>query len=459
MIQPGQRVHCIGIGGFGISAIARILMLRGYALSGSDRGSSVFTLAFEQQGVTVYKGHDAAYVQGADAVIATSAVPDDHVEIVAARAAGIPVYRRKEILPFLLQDYRVIAVAGTHGKTTTTAMIVHILQQAGKDPSYIVGGVLPTTGTNAGVGSSNLFVIEADEYGDMFHGLSPEVIVLTSLEYDHPDYFLTEQAMEDSFRQFASQIKPRGTIIPCVDYPSAFKIANETGANILSYGMDESAEMRVMDLRVEGEKLLFDVHALAGKLRVNTGTVTLGVPGKHNALNALGAILATDVMGVIFAQSVDALASFQSAGRRFELRGSVNDIMVIDDYAHHPTAVKTTLEAARLRYPDKTIWAVWQPHMYSRTQQLMADYTTAFDAADHVLVMDIYAAREAPIPGVDGAWTASQIQGARYSGNLEQTTGMLLAEVQSGAVIIIMSAGDAPKIGQDFLTTYGSLAT
>ncbi|PJF21270.1 MAG: UDP-N-acetylmuramate--L-alanine ligase [Phototrophicales bacterium] len=461
MIQPGQHIHCIGIGGFGISAIARILLLRGYKITGSDRNSNALSQALAQQGVTIYQGHDPAHIHGADAVIATSAVPDDHVEILAAQAAGIPVYRRKQILPFLLQGYRVIAVAGTHGKTTTTAMIVHILQQTGKSPSYIVGGIMPTTGTNADVGSSDLFVIEADEYGDMFHGLSPDVIVLTSLEYDHPDYFPTEAAMYDSFQHFIKQVHPHGTIIPCMDYPAAFNIVTHApkSANIIPYGQDERAAMRAVNIRMTNQQTLFDVHMMAGALRVNAGTVTLGVPGEHNVLNALGALIAADVVGVVFEQSAAALASFQSAGRRFERRGVVDDIIVIDDYAHHPTAVKATLQAARLRYPNKQIWAVWQPHMYSRTQRLIQDYATAFDAADHILVTDIYAAREAPIPGIDAAWTASHIPRARYTASLDQTTACLLAEVQPGSVIIIMSAGDAPKIGQDFLAKYGSIAT
>lgn len=439
-----QRIHIVGIGGAGMSAIARILLLQGNIISGSDRSAgNSLTAALVAEGAIVYQGHAAEHVQGADLVLATSAVPDDHVELAAARASGIPVYRRKDYMAQLMRGKKVIAVAGTHGKTTTTAMIVHVLQECGHDPSYIVGGVMANTNTNAGVGSGDAFVIEADEYGDMFHGLRPDVVVLTNLEYDHPDYFASEATMLASFIRFLripGETSYPGRLIVCSDSPLAMRAAAESSRDITTYGSQG-------DYRVIGyESGQFDV---AHGERV-VGQMRLDLPGEHNAHNALAALLVVDLQPEAFA----ALAAYRSTGRRFEVRGEVNDVVVIDDYAHHPTAIRVTLVAARQRYPGRAIWAVWQPHMYTRTRALIDDYASAFVAADHVVITDIYAAREAPIAGVDGSWTASRIQhpGACYGGGLADTTALLLREVQAPAVIVVMSAGDAPQISAGFLS-------
>lgn len=464
---PGQHIHCIGIGGFGISAIARILLLRGFSVSGSDRNANALTEALSHDGATVYKGHSANHIDGADLVIATSAVGDDHIEVVAAKQHGIPVYRRRDILASLMEGQTVIAVAGTHGKTTTTSMIVHILRECGRDPSYIVGGIMASTGANAGVGQDDIFVIEADEYDNMFLGLKPNVTVLTGIEYDHPDFFKTEDQMVQAFSRFWDLSSPstkslRWRTVVCVDSKLGWWVAQQKlkhrthseDYDLCLYGIDNLADavFRGSNLAVDedGNTVFEFATGRSGRHKVK---MTLPLPGKHNVLNAMAAMLAVDDGTLPADAIVDSLKTFRSTSRRFEVRGEVDGVIVIDDYAHHPTAIRFTLEAARQHYPDHALWAVWQPHMYTRTQQLMDDYAMAFGAADHVVVMDIYGAREEPIPGVDGAWVTGRIGhvDVHHTAGLDDAVDLLVTMTEAPAVIVIMSAGDAPKIGVDYL--------
>jgi UDP-N-acetylmuramate--alanine ligase len=459
MLTPGQRIHFVGIGGFGLSAIARVLLQQGYRVSGSDRAQNALTEALAREGATIFAGHDAANVSGADAVIVTSAAARDHVEIAAALERGIPVYKRSDVIADIMRGKTAICIAGTHGKTTTTAMVTHILRTCGQDPSFIVGGVLQNSGQNAGVGQGKAFVIEADEYDFMFLGLRPQIAVITSIEYDHPDFFKSEAEMGDAFRRFAALLPADGLLITCADSPLASELAQNLGnaphqPRITFYGIEHpAAEWRAANLRVENEYSVFDVFRDGQML----GTARLQLPGKHNVLNALAALAVSDSQDIEFQAAANALKTFTGTGRRFELRGEIQApsgaIAVIDDYAHHPTAIRATLEAARTRYPDRQIWAVWQPHTYSRTQALMDDYAAAFTDADHVLVTDIYAAREAPVPGVNSAAVVAKMphRDARHTASLDDTAAVLIHDVIAPAVIIIMSAGDAPRIGADFL--------
>lgn len=443
----GQKIHFIGIGGFGISAIARILLERGFTISGSDRSANTLTEALARDGATVYLGHKPENVHGVDMVIRTSAVKDDHTEVLEANRLNIPVYKRQDILEALLKHHFVIAIAGTHGKTTTTAMTTHILQTLGDDPSYIVGGIMANTGKNAGVGRGNTFVIEADEYDNMFLGLKPNVAVLTNIEYDHPDFFTTEDEMLDSFRGFLKRIQPNGLLIVCVDSPLAMKLAHEWGGEMLTYSIyQDSARVRGKSIKVVDEQTQFVLTSMDGAYQ----PIRLPTIGTHNVQNAIAALLACEDNYFNLNHAVSTLTTFKSTGRRFEIRGERDGIIVVDDYAHHPTAIKTTLEGAKMRYPKHTLWAVWQPHMYTRTQTLITDYAEAFVVADKVVVTDIYAARENPIDGVDGEWTTKQIHHAfkYFGGDLESTAKYLRMNVESPAVVLIMSAGDAPKIGE-----------
>ena len=469
----GQHIHCIGVGGFGISAIARILLERGFSVSGSDRNRNALTDALAADGATIYHGHAAPHVSNADIIIASSAIPEDHVEILAAHAQDIPVYKRRDILGALLVDKKVIAVAGTHGKTTTTSLIVHILRENGYDPSYIVGGVMANTGSNAGVGDGEYFVIEADEYDNMFLGINPDIAVVTNIEYDHPDFFVSWVQMRDAFYAFVDRLPEDGVLIGCGDDAATEMLLNQQkkkaykqllddkpARTIIAYGVDflDFVDVLGWHQRIDEDDFnAFDVE-IEGKLFGSLGSVRSPIPGKHNMQNALAALTVANVLRISVPEAAKAIESFRSTGRRFEIRGEVNDVTVIDDYAHHPTAITRTLEAAKLRYPDRSIWAVWQPHMYSRTQKLLDDYATAFTLADHVIVTPIYAAREAPIPGVDAQTVAAAIehQSVRHITDFTLIAQLMQSEITSSAVIIIMSAGDAPAIGELYLSVVRS---
>lgn len=451
---PGQHIHIVGIGGFGMSAIARVLVQQGYYISGSDRRPNALAIALEQDGATVYQGEDAQRVMGAEMVLASSAVPDEHVELAMARSLDIPVYKRSDVMADIMSGQVGIAVAGTHGKTTTTAMIAHILIETRQSPSYIIGGILRNTGRNAAVGNGAAFVIEADEYDNMFLGLRPQVAVVTTAEYDHPDFFPTPADMIQSFTKFVHRLPDEGLLIACVDDPTAAIMAHNrlaAGLPVTTYAtQNPQADWRAENIRVdERYQTVFDV-VRGGE---NLGTVQLQIPGEFNAQNALAALIVADQQGLAFDDAASALATFEGAGRRFDARGEAGGVLVVDDYAHHPTAIRVTLEAARQRFPSRTLWAVWQPHMYSRTRMLMDGYLAAFDAADHVLVTDIYAAREDPIPGVSSAEVVAAMThpSVHHTPTLDNAVDALLATVEPPAVIVIMSAGDAPLIGVNYL--------
>jgi UDP-N-acetylmuramate--alanine ligase len=457
---PGQHIHFVGIGGSGLSAIARILVERGYKVSGSDRTTNDLTDALARDGATIYHGHDAAHIAGADLLIITSAVKDDHVEVAAAKAAGIPVYKRQDIMAPLMEGQKVIAVAGTKGKTTTTAMIVHILREVGADPSYIVGGVMGNTGTNAGVGNGEWFVVEADEYDNMFLGLRPNIAVITNIEWDHPDCFPTREAMIESFRQFVELLPVGGVLVTWLDDPACAEVArNLIQSRRIPWYYHISDDRDFMKNPVIVAKQVQSESDGSTTFRVHSRNADFRLPlsGHHNVLNALAAYAAVEVSGVVQGfQREDpyapALATFKATARRFDLRAEIHNIAIIDDYAHNPMSIKAVLEAARMRYPGRAIWAVWQPHTYSRTQALFTDFTQSFAGADHVLITDIYAAREAPIPGV----TAESVVGAishpdvRHTPTFADAIAALKAGVQAPAAVVIMSAGDAPQIGIDY---------
>ena len=458
-ITPGQHIHLVGIGGAGLSAIARILLGQGYHVSGSDRSLNALTEALAHDGATIFAGHAAENIAGADALIVSSAIQPDQVEIAAALASGVPVYKRADIMADLMVGKKVIAVAGTAGKTTTTAMITHILLETGKDPSYIIGGVLSTTGTNAAVGTGEVFVIEADEYDNMFLGLRPNIAVVTNVEWDHPDFFKTPKEMFNSFEQFVGLLPDDGILIACADDWGARLVAEHWQQHTISvaalYGIDRAdVTVSAVDVRPDAEGSSFVITLPDESILAEV--VYLIVPGRHNVLNALGAVTAT-LNDVTLDEAAKALATFKGTARRFELKGEVEGIAVIDDYAHHPAKIRATLEAARSRYPDRQLWAVWQPHTYSRTQALKDDFLAAFKDADHVLITEIYAAREQPIPDVNAADLAGKMDhsDARFTPTFAEVVDTLMAEVQAPAAVIVMSAGDATQISAEFLRRKG----
>lgn len=441
------RVHLIGIGGAGLSAIAHVLHDRGETVTGSDRASSAYARALEAEGIQVFFGHSEANVRGADLVIASSAIPDGHVEIVAARQMGIPVIRRKTFLTELTAAHETIAVAGTHGKTTTSGMIAWLLEYAGYDPSFIVGGMLADFGANGKAGTGRHFVVEADEYDRAFLGLYPSIAVITNVEYDHPDCYPTLEDLYSAFEAFIRQV--RGKIVISSNDPGTKALARGD-LPCITYGIETEAHWRAEEIRPNSAGGMDFLAHRYGKM---LGLVRTRLPGKHNVENTLAALAVADEVGVPFSKSREALTGFHGAGQRFEIIGEARGITVVDDYAHHPTEIRATLATARLRFPKSKIWAVFQPHTYSRIRALMAAYITAFEDADHVIITDIFAAREQPNGSISGQGLAQQIQhdDAIFISDFDQAAEQLALRAETGDVIVTLSAGDANRVGRLFL--------
>jgi UDP-N-acetylmuramate--alanine ligase len=456
------HIHFIGIGGSGLSAIARLLVESGYKVSGSDRALTPFADEVRKAGATVYVGHHARNLSGADSVVISSAIGADNPEVRAAKRANIPVYKRADFLGQLMSDKLGIAIAGTHGKTTTTAMTAWVLSELKRNPSFIVGGMVKNFGVNARAGKSNLFVIEADEYDNMFLGLKPQIEVVTSLEHDHPDFFPTFEAMYESFEKFTDLLPMDGTLIVCSEDAGAAALiphVRKAGKNIIGYGVQKemtiNSPLWVMARDVKRNQrggFDFVVSSNLKSAGLDSVDVSLQVPGEHNVRNALAVLAIVDVLGLSREKAAKALSKFTGTGRRFELRGELDGISVFDDYAHHPTEIKATLAGARARYPQRRIWAVWQPHTYSRTQALYLEFSRAFKDADEVIITEVYAARE---PKQD--FTAAEIisgmphRSARFIARLDGVTNHLLENLKSGDVLIVLSAGDADQICTDVL--------
>jgi UDP-N-acetylmuramate--alanine ligase len=454
------HVHFIGIGGSGLSAIARLLKDSGYTVTGSDRTLSPFATDLQAAGVTVYLGHHPRYIQGANWIVRSSAVSDENPEVVAARQANIPVYKRADFLGKLMEDKTGIAVAGTHGKTTTTAMTAFVLTELGCDPSFIVGGVMNNYGINARAGKGSLFVIEADEYDRMFLGLKPRIEIITNLEHDHPDCYPTFEEMVTAFESFISLLPNDGTLIACLEDQGAASLMNRArrvGRRVIAYSIE--AEMTIKAQRwIQARNLKandrggFDYEAIINIDKAESVPVSLQVPGRHNVLNSLAVMAAISLLGLSTREAGAALGKFTGTGRRFEVKGKKKGVTVIDDYAHHPTEIKATLAAAKARYPKQRIIVVWQPHTYSRTKTLFKDFTLAFEDANEVIVTEIYAARE-PRQDFSSAEVVSAMQhpAARFISSLEETTRYLLKHLHKPDVLFVLSAGDADQVSANVL--------
>ncbi|HCK66446.1 MAG TPA: UDP-N-acetylmuramate--L-alanine ligase [Anaerolineae bacterium] len=455
-----KRVHFIGIGGSGLSAIAFLLKESGYEVTGSDQTPSQFALDLQNQGVTVYIGHHPRNIGNAEMVIMSSAVKADNPEVEAAKKAGIPVYKRSDFLGQLMEKKTGIAVAGTHGKTTTTGMIAWMLSAMKRDPSFIVGSTLNNLKVNAHAGEGDVFVIEADEYDNMFLGLKPQIAVVTNLEHDHPDFFPKFEDMYSAFQKFVDLLPEDGTLIACAEDEGAVSLlshARRKGLNVLSYSVQgemtinspQWLQARTVKPNTRGG---FDFSAMTNLDLSATMNVSLQVPGEHNVRNALAALSVAAMLGLPLDQAANALSEFTGTGRRFEIRGEKNGIVIIDDYAHHPTEIRATLAGAKARYPNSRIVAVWQPHTYSRTKTLMMDFAKAFSDADEVLVTEIYASRE----GTQDFSSAEVVSimphaSARYTGSLSETKEYLLKHLRSNDVVLVLSAGDADKLSGELL--------
>ncbi len=450
----GAHIHLIGIGGSGLSAIAQVLLDEGYTVSGSDQQASALTKLLAARGARIAIGHRAENVQDVNLVVVSSAIPQDNPEIAAAQMRAIPVIKRGELLGRMMQGRRAVAVAGTHGKTTTTGMIAQILLEAGLDPTFIVGGVIGSLGTNARAGTGP-FVIEADEYDRTFLGLRPWVAIVTNVEHDHPDCYPTFQAMLEAFDEFADLLPEDGAMVACYDDPAARELGERQtrkGKTVVTYGLGDEALWRAVD--TQSNNAGGSDYVLLREDQT-VGLVRLRVPGLHNVVNSLAALAVSDRLGVSFAQARDSLTEFRGILRRFEIKGEAGGVTIVDDYGHHPSEIKATLAAARARFAGHRIWAVFQPHTYSRVKALLDDFAGAFGDADRVIVTAIYASRERDPLGISSADLVARMNGrhrdVRLIESLDDAASFLLANVKPGDVVITLSAGDGNRVGEKLL--------
>jgi UDP-N-acetylmuramate--alanine ligase len=450
-LDEGSRtVHLVGVGGAGMSGLARLLLAAGHRVTGSDRSRSATLEALAALGAEVWAPHDATRLGRPDLVVASTAIRATNPELVAARILGVPVLGRAQLLALLMAGRDGIAIAGTSGKTTTTAMVVAILQAAGLDPSFAVGGDLKDSGVNAAAGTGPHFVAEADESDGSFLELHPTVAVVTNVEADHLDHWGDLEAVRGAFRTFVGQLPADGTAVLCADDPGALDLAGSAPCPVVGYGFADRADVRGDDLALDAWSSSFAVTGRGRPL----GRVTLGVPGRHNVQNALGAIAAALAVGAPFQAAVAALAGFAGAARRFHLRGEVAGVTLVDDYAHNPPKVAAALAAARLG-PWKRVVAVFQPHLYSRTRLFAAEFGAALAAADLVVVTDVYAAREDPEPGVDGALVAVEARRARpdldcvYEPDRAALAPRVATLVQPGDLVLTLGAGDITTLADE----------
>ncbi|MGB9521491.1 MAG: UDP-N-acetylmuramate--L-alanine ligase [Anaerolineales bacterium] len=463
MDKNRARIHFIGIAGSGLSAIARVLHERGYQVSGSDRSNSAVAQELENLGIPVYIGHRAENIIGADLIIRSSAVSENNVEVQAAYQKGIAVLKRSEFLKELTANQKVIAIAGTHGKTTTTAMSAWVFSQLGLDPSYIIGGTSLDLRTNAHAGKGEYFIIEADEYDGMFLGLNPYGAIITNVEHDHPDCYPTLESIQSAFIQFTNQINPNGVLLGCIEDHGVQTVWEKTSTQAArkTYGLvQNNGEARVdYWARIESVNNAggFDFECFYQGVRL--GSVHLLIPGEHNIRNALAVIGLTYWMGFPLDEVIKALEGFHGTQRRFEERGRVAGTVLIDDYAHHPSEIRATIRAAKVRFPGHFIWVVWQPHTFSRTVALWDQFRDAFDQADGLIVLDVFAARENEPPDFDLEKRIAHIKHAHkyYLPTISEAHDFLIKQLQGNEVVLVLSAGDANQLNDMLLSSLSAI--
>ena len=448
------RVHFVGIGGAGMSGIARIMLAQGAPVTGCDARESRAVTALRARGVEVAIGHDPAHCADVDTLVVSSAIRRDVPELVEADRLGRLVIPRAAALAAVMSGQRGVAVAGTHGKTTTTSMLTVALQASGRDPSYAIGGDLNEPGSNGHWGTGDVFVAEADESDRSFLLLSPELAIITNVEADHLDNYADADAVTDAFRQFVERIQDGGCAVLGVDDPGArsqLETATARDQRVVTIGRSPDADIRIDELSLEGSGSRFQI--VAGGRRL--GAVALRVPGAYNALNAAAATAAGLQLGLTFADIVRGLADFSGARRRFELKGIAGGIRVYDDYAHHPTELRSLLAAAREVAGDGRLVVIFQPHLYSRTQLFAEQFAQALGGADIAVVMEIYAAREDPVPGVTGALVADQVplgpDRAVFEPSWTAVAGRVAALARPGDLVLTVGAGDVTLLGPEIL--------
>ncbi len=450
-----KNVHMVGIGGIGMSSIAEVLVARGYRVSGSDLQTSLVTERLESLGARVYKGHAAEHVTDADVVVYSSAVkPGQNPETVEAERRRIPIIRRAEMLGELMRAKYGVGIAGTHGKTTTTSMTGLVVREGGFDPTIIVGGKVAVFDSNAVSGEGDIIIIEADEYDRTFLRLTPVVSVITNIEADHLDIYKDLDDLKGAFVQFANSVPFFGAAILCLDDAEVREVLSDVERRVITYGTSRQAQVRAENLVQEGHVTRFGVV----RDGVPLGDVTLHVPGLHNVRNALAAVCVGLELDIPFAKIQQALGSFTGVDRRFQIKGEVDGVTVIDDYAHHPTEIEATLDAASKGWPGRRVVAVFQPHLYSRTRDFLDGFARAFYDADVLVLTEIYGAREEPMEGVSGKMMADLAaryghRDVRFVPEKTDVPGYLQQVVRPGDIVITMGAGDIWKSGEAFLDT------
>jgi UDP-N-acetylmuramate--alanine ligase len=448
-----QRVHLVGVGGIHMSGIAKILRARGHTVSGSDLHLSPLTAELQQIGVMVREGHSAEQVAGAELVVYTSAAHGDNPEIQEAQRQGIETIKRAEMVARLMEGKKVIAVAGSHGKTTTSSLVSHMLLQAGISPTFMVGGESDDLGSNAAPGEGEYFVVEADEYDRAFLAYHPYIALITNLEPDHLDIYGSFEELQAAFGQFLSQVDNNGIIIACGDSPALRALLPPTVGDgtfypvrAVSYGQSEDCDWRSTNISSKG----IDASSFVVEFRKQVwGEAHTLLPGVHNVTNSLGAIAVGDALGLEREAILSAVASFKGVKRRFQLVGEAAGVRVMDSYAHHPSEVRADLAAARTRFPGRRIVCLFQPHTYTRTTYLLDEFRTCFRECDVLFVADTYAAREDPSQGMNARDLAAEITSppATYAGSVEDAASLIVRELRAGDVLFTVGAGDVEAAG------------
>jgi UDP-N-acetylmuramate--alanine ligase len=452
MFKRYQHIHFVGIGGIGMSGIAEILLNLGYRVSGSDQRRNETIERLERLGAKIVIGHGPANIEGAHVLVYSSAVSRDNVEVQAARQTQVPTIPRAEMLAELMRLKYGIAVAGTHGKTTTTSMVGAVLAEGRLDPTIVVGGRVASLGSNARLGQGEFLVAEADESDGSFLKLAPTIAVVTTIDAEHLDHYGSLEAIREAFLAFVNKVPFYGSVVLCLDQPNIQMLIPQLEKRIIPYGLESGAELVARRLALQGMTSRFDVYHRGTLL----GECTLQIPGRHNVLNALAAIGVGLDLEIPFATIQKALAGFAGVQRRFQIRGTAGGVTVVDDYGHHPAEIRATLAAAKAGF-DSRVVTVFQPHRYTRTQHLRQEFLTAFNQADVLVVMDIYAAGEAPIPGVSAGELAEGIRAhghrnVTYLGSDRTRIVDYVCEIsRPGDLVLTLGAGDVSQLGSDIL--------
>ena len=453
MMRKTNHIHFVGIGGVGMSGIAEVLLTLGYTVSGSDLARSDTTQRLQQLGATVYQGHAAPHVQGADVVVTSSALAADNPEVLRARQLHIPVIPRAEMLAELMRMKYGIAIAGTHGKTTTTSLIATVLAYGDLDPTAVIGGRLNSWGANAQLGQGEYLVAEADESDGSFLRLSPTIGVVTTVDAEHLDFYGNLEAIKDAFVQFINKVPFYGCSVICLDQPNIQSLAPRLHKRFVTYGLTSQADYQARDVQFKSLRSYFEVWRGPDHL----GAFSLNLPGVHNVYNALAAIAVGQELEIPLPTIAKALEEFKGIHRRFERIGVRDGVTIVDDYGHHPEEIRQTLRAAKAVWPEHRLVVVFQPHRYSRTQALYAEFCTAFNEADVLVLLDIYAASETPIPGVSSADLQDGItqhghRQTHYVAEREQVEPFLHQVLREGDILLTLGAGDVWRVGRAFYT-------